>query len=49
MKGRKSESISSIEFDKCDIEREEVVKEVLEIYETNNIPFQYQENNIDDL
>lgn len=49
MKGRKSESISSVEFDKCDIEREEVVKEVLEIYETNNIPFQYQENNIDDL
>ena len=39
LKGRRSDSISSIEFDKCDIEREDVVKEVLEIYETNNIPY----------
>jgi phosphate starvation-inducible PhoH-like protein len=39
LKGRRSDSISSIEFDKCDIERENVVKEVLEIYETNRIPY----------
>lgn len=37
-KGRKSDSISSIEFSRSDIEREEIVKEVLEIYETNKIP-----------
>jgi phosphate starvation-inducible PhoH-like protein len=37
-KGKKSNSISSIEFDKSDIEREEIVKEVLDIYETNLIP-----------
>lgn len=43
MKGRRSSSISSVEFDKCDIEREEVVKEVLEIYETNHIPDDYKE------
>ena len=35
IKGRRSDSISSVEFDKSDIERENVVKEVLEIYETN--------------
>ena len=42
LKGRRSDSItsiSSIEFNKNDIEREEVVKEVLEIYETNRIPY----------
>ena len=39
IKGRRSESITSIEFDKSDIERENVVKEVLEIYETNKIPY----------
>jgi len=43
IKGRRSGSISSVEFDKCDIEREDVVKEVLEIYETNNIPDDYKE------
>jgi phosphate starvation-inducible protein PhoH and related proteins len=31
-KGCRSSSISSIEFNKCDIEREEVIKEVLDIY-----------------
>jgi phosphate starvation-inducible PhoH-like protein len=46
IKGRRSDSISSVEFDKSDIEREEIVKEVLEIYETNKIPYQYE--NIDD-
>ena len=39
LKGRRSDSISSIEFEKSDIEREDVVKEVLEIYETNNNPY----------
>ena len=43
IKGRRSSSISNVEFDKCDIEREDVVKEVLEIYETNNIPDDYKE------
>lgn len=31
-KGRRSSSITSVEFDRSDIQREEVVKEVLEIY-----------------
>ena len=39
LKGRRSDSITNIEFDKSDIERENVVKEVLEIYETNKIPY----------
>ena len=39
LNGRRSNSITSIEFDKSDIERENVVKEVLEIYETNKIPY----------
>lgn len=39
MKGRRSDSISSIEFDKSQVEREDIVKEVLEIYETNKIPY----------
>ena len=39
MKGRRSNSITSVEFEKSDIERENVVKEVLEIYETNKIPY----------
>jgi phosphate starvation-inducible PhoH-like protein len=46
IKGRRSSSISSVEFDKCDIEREDVVKEVLEIYETNHIPDDYKDINI---
>jgi phosphate starvation-inducible PhoH-like protein len=41
-KGRRSESITSVEFDKEDIEREEVVKEVLEIYSGEDIPIYYQ-------
>jgi phosphate starvation-inducible PhoH-like protein len=36
-KGKRSDSISSVEFDKNDIEREKVVKEVLEIY-SGDIP-----------
>ena len=39
IKGRRSNSINSIEFDKSDIEREKVVQEVLEIYSTNNTPY----------
>ena len=35
MKGRSSNSINIIEFNKSDIERENVVKEVLEIYESH--------------
>ena len=42
MRGRRSESISSIEFDKANIERETVVKEVLEIYEMSVVPPMYQ-------
>ena len=42
IRGRRSGSISSVEFDRCDIEREDVVKEVLEIYETNKIPYEYE-------
>ena len=45
LKGRRSDSISSVEFDKGDIEREDVVKEVLDIYETSIIPHSY---NLDD-
>jgi phosphate starvation-inducible PhoH-like protein len=40
LKGRRSDSISSVEFQRSDIEREDVVKEVLEIYETNLIPYE---------
>jgi phosphate starvation-inducible PhoH-like protein len=39
-KGRRSSSISSFEFDKNDIQREEVVKEVLDIY-SGEIPVNY--------
>ena len=39
-KGRRSSSISSFEFDKTDIQREEVVKEVLDIY-SGDIPVNY--------
>jgi phosphate starvation-inducible PhoH-like protein len=46
IKGRRSASISTVEFDKSDIERENVVKEVLEIYETNKIPYSYEEESI---
>ncbi len=42
MRGRRSDSISSIEFDKTNIERENVVKEVLEIYEMTFVPPMYQ-------
>lgn len=38
IRGKRSESISSVEFDICDVEREEIVKEILEIYSTSIIP-----------
>jgi len=43
-KGRRSSSISSFEFDKTDIQREEVVKEVLDIY-SGDIPPNYADEN----
>ena len=39
MKGRRSDSIGSVEFDTDDVEREKVVREVLEIYKTNHVPY----------
>ena len=39
IRGRRSNSINSVEFEDKDIEREEVVKEVLDIYKTNNTPY----------
>ena len=51
-KGRRSDSINSVEFDKEDIEREEVVKEILEIYGTLDVPISYKdilyETNLED-
>jgi len=41
MRGRKSDSISSFEFNNADIQREEVVREVLEIYSAPDIPPMY--------
>lgn len=43
LKGRRSDSINSVEFDKADIERENVVREVLEIYQTNYVPHSYND------
>ena len=48
-KGKRSSSITSLEFEKTDIQREEVVKEVLDIYSGECIPPNYvdyyEENN----
>jgi len=41
-KGKLSDSISSVEFNKIDVEREEVVKEVLDIYSGEDIPPLYK-------
>jgi phosphate starvation-inducible PhoH-like protein len=41
-KGKKSDSISSFEFDRTDIQREEVVKEVLDIYAAYEMPAAYR-------
>ena len=42
-KGKRSSSITSVEFDNDDIQREEVVREVLEIY-AGNVPQLYQQD-----
>jgi phosphate starvation-inducible PhoH-like protein len=47
-KGKRSDSISSIEFDKNDIEREKVVKEVLEIY-SGDVPILYKQFDLSNL
>lgn len=46
-KGRRSESITSVEFDVEDIERDDIVKEVLEIYSGEEIPITYNLDDID--
>ena len=43
-KGKRSSSITSVEFGNSDIQREEVVKEVLEIY-SGDVPASYHINN----
>ena len=42
-KGKRSSSITSYEFQRSDIQREEVVREVLDIYSGNTIPDDYKE------
>ena len=42
IKGKRSNSISSVEFDICDVEREEIVKEILEIYSVSDEPTKKQ-------
>ena len=42
LKGKRSDSISSFEFDRTDIQREEVVREVLEIYAAYDTPESYK-------
>jgi phosphate starvation-inducible protein PhoH len=42
-KGKRSSSITSLEFDRTDIQREDVVREVLEIYSGETIPSNYIE------
>jgi phosphate starvation-inducible PhoH-like protein len=46
-KGKRSSSISSFEFDRTDIQREEVVKEVLDIY-SGDMPCYYVEDKDND-
>ena len=46
-KGKRSASIGSFEFDKSDIQREEVVKEVLDIYANEHIPIGYSSSEED--
>ena len=46
-KGKRSSSISSFEFSRSDIQREEVVKEVLDIY-SGDIPSTYDLEKIED-
>ena len=44
-RGKRSESISSIEFETNDVQREEVVKEVLHLYSGEQLPRQYLYDN----
>lgn len=43
-RGRRSSSISSFEFERQDIQREEVVKEILDIYGREHVPPQYTDD-----
>ena len=43
LKGKRSPSITDFEFERADIQREEVVREVLDIYSSESIP----QNNVD--
>lgn len=43
-KGKRSSSIQNIEFDKNDIQREDIIREVLDIYSSSIIPLTYVEN-----
>jgi len=47
-RGCRSSSISSFEFEHKDIQREEVVKEILDIYGREQVPFQYMDDAIED-
>lgn len=47
-RGKRSSSISSFEFERSDIQREDVVKEVLEIYARETKPENYCDLEIDD-
>ena len=47
-RGKRSTSISSFEFEREDIQREEVVKEVLEIYSNETIPPDYLSSSPDE-
>jgi phosphate starvation-inducible PhoH-like protein len=47
MKGKRSCSISSVEFDAKDVEREPVVKEILEIYNLEFIPSIYDNDDLE--
>ena len=48
LKGKRSPSITELEFERADIQREEVVREVLDIYSSeyisqNNVDIQYND------
>jgi phosphate starvation-inducible PhoH-like protein len=49
LRGKRSDSISSFEFDREDIQREDVVKEVLEIYAAYEIPVSYKTGTASDI
>lgn len=48
LRGRRSDSIGSVEFETSDVEREPVVKEILEIYETtHSLHYQIEKSDSD--